>query len=325
MKITRITDEDVWWGIAKQCRQATFFHTPLWHRLATKTLSNYEDISVHIELDNGGQAVFPLLTIKRAKGLTQRIFSTYAGCYGGLLTSEEIPSAKQKEIYRHVYSNGVSQLYITSNPIAKQKVFAQEGKVNNDFTHILMLNADFESIYKGFSKGHKSSFKRGERLGVTVRVAKSLMDYRAYYGAYEDSLRRWGNKASSFYPWELFKNGFELSQKYPENIKLWLAEVDQIVIAGAWVFYWNQHVDWWHGAAYEKWFDYYPNNVLQTVIIKDAIEKGFKFYDFNPSGGHESVAHFKKRFGAEKVKVIRQEFATRGFQLGQKFKELIRQ
>ena len=35
--------------------------------------------------------------------------------------------------------------------------------------------------------------------------------------------------------------------------------------------------------------------------IKDACEQGYSGFDFNPSGGHEGVKEFKKRFGTEEL------------------------
>jgi lipid II:glycine glycyltransferase (peptidoglycan interpeptide bridge formation enzyme) len=161
-------------------------------------------------------------------------------------------------------------------------------------------------------------------MNVRVRPATSINDYHAYYNAYQDSLQRWGERASMHYPRMLFENGFQLAKIYPDNIKLWLATVNEKVIAGAWVFYWNQHVDWWHGAAYASYFDHYPNNVLQTHIIIDALEKGYKFYDFNPSGGHENVARFKARFGAKKLPISRWEYETIILQVGRKILRFMR-
>jgi hypothetical protein len=40
-------------------------------------------------------------------------------------------------------------------------------------------------------------------------------------------------------------------------------------------------------------------NLLLHDVIRDACERGFRWFDFNPSGGHEGVAAFKRSFGAE--------------------------
>ena len=305
MKFIRKISKSLWFDVARNCEYATFFHTPIWHRLIIETYPEYKDVSIGVEVKRGVRAILPLLQVGKRKKNLPHLVSTFAGCYGGIIADELLTDSEIYRIYTMLCSWNVGSLSVQSNPIAKEISPQHNFTSTKDFTHILKLDSSFETLFANFSKGHKSSYKKGIRMGVTVRVASSLEDYRAYFGAYEDSLRRWAERTSSRYPWKLFEQGFYLSQEYPNAIKLWLAEVEKKVIAGAWVFYWNQHVDWWHGAAYEKYFDYCSNNVLQTTIIQDAFERGYMYYDFNPSGGHSNVARFKKRFGAEQTPIIR--------------------
>jgi hypothetical protein len=324
MQIADTRDEDLWWNIAQNCKYATFFHTPLWHKLAVMTFPTFKDVTLRFNLSNGVRAVLPLLETKNIKGFGNLAQSTFAGCYGDLIADGPIDEEEMQYIYEKLRSRWVGRIQITSNPIAQEQQEIPGFSSAKDFTHILHLDSTFDKIFANFSKGHKSSFKKGRKMNVCVRSAATLDDYYAYYGAYEDSLRRWGDQASSRYPWTLFENGFYLSQEYPDIMKLWLATVDEEVVAGAWVFYWNQHVDWWHGAAYSSYFDHYPNNVLQTHIIKDAIAKGYRYYDFNPSGGHENVARFKGRFGAEKLSVSKWKYEIKFFHFGQKIAGLLK-
>jgi lipid II:glycine glycyltransferase (peptidoglycan interpeptide bridge formation enzyme) len=67
------------------------------------------------------------------------------------------------------------------------------------------------------------------------------------------------------------------------------------------VFYWGGHAVYWHGAAHEDALQLRPTHVLHAAIIKDACARGYRYYDFNPSGGLEGVARFKAGFGTELV------------------------
>ena len=49
----------------------------------------------------------------------------------------------------------------------------------------------------------------------------------------------------------------------------------------------------------EKYFKVRPTNLLMYEAIKDACDRGYAWFDFNPSGGHEGVEAFKKNFGAQ--------------------------
>ena len=324
MEISNNIDETVWWSVAKECEYATFFHTPLWHKLATKTYPNYSDETIIIRFENGKEILLPLLSVNADAKLFKRMHSTFAGCYGDLICGVIIEPEEREKIYQYLSADQLTQFQITENPIGPDNPLHLPLNQTDDFTHILMLENSFDEIFANFSKGHRSSYKKGCKMGVTVRQANKMEDYLDYFDSYKDSLKRWGENASSNYPWQLFENGFHIAKEYPNNIKLWLAEVDNKIIAGAWVFYWNQYVVWWHGAAYEAFFNHYPNNVLQTEIIKDAFERGFRYYDFNPSGGHESVARFKGRFGAEKWPFSRNVIDSPLIRFGKKFKRWIR-
>jgi CelD/BcsL family acetyltransferase involved in cellulose biosynthesis len=124
------------------------------------------------------------------------------------------------------------------------------------------------------------------------------MDYEEYYAVYMDSVRRWGDQATSIYPYALFENIRDAEKKCPEAIKLWLARVNGRVGAGALVFYQGRHAVSWHAATGEDYYAESPANALQMAIIEDAFERGFSFYDLNPSGGHKGTERFKIGMGA---------------------------
>jgi len=167
---------------------------------------------------------------------------------------------------------------------------------NDDETLALNLADGFDAVYKGWTKGHRYAARKACREGVSVKLASTLDDWRAYYRVYEDSLRRWGHKASSIYSWQLFA---EMFRRKSPNINLWLSFWQNRVIAGALCFYAKIHAVYWHGAALEAYFSLRPVNLLFYEAIKDACDKGYTWFDFNPSGGKEGVRTFKKRFGAE--------------------------
>lgn len=305
MKMQQPVDETFWWDVARQCEYATFFHTPLWHKLALSAHPEYKNVTVGGILNSGTKVVLPLLEMPDNYLFYTRI-TTFAACYGGFIATGNINHEDALQLLTSATTRRTSLFRAISNPIANHELPSDFfSSCRRDFTHILRLEADFETLFSRFTKGHRSGTRKGQRLGVHVRLAQSLQDYQQYFATYLDSQIRWGDRTTSQYPWQLFAHGFALSQEYPEQIKLWLAEFENIVIAGAWAFYWNQHVVWWHGAALADYFYCNASNVLQAAIIKDALEKGYRYYDFNPSGGHEGVAQSKKHYGAEEWPVYR--------------------
>lgn len=327
VQIAENRDDGLWWDIARKCEYATFFHTPLWHELACATYPLFRDRTVFGVTENEVNIVLPLLeTAQHAGGKYRTLTSSFAGCYGGLISDGIVSPDEERQIYRHVLSRHVGRLQLNENPLSRRPAGPPDEKTDQrgDFTHILKLDRDFPSLVSGFQKGHRSSMKKGIKAGVTVRQAHTESDYRAYFDAYRDSLRRWGDRVTNEYPWDLFRQGYLLSRKHPENIVLWLAVLDERILGGAWFFYWNQHAAYWHGAAYEDAFKFCPNNVLQGYIIQDAIDKGYTYYDFFPSGNQEGVARFKSHFGAEKWPFSRWTYRNRLFKISHSVKSKLR-
>lgn len=295
-------DEELWWEVAGASEDATFFHTPLWHRLAAATFPSCEDVTAAVELPGGGTAVLPLLRRKEGPaGLLPRVLSTFGGCYGGLVADSPLGAEARGEATRRLLAGHGTRITLTGNPFGVARPPADLGTVHADSAHLLRLDAPFDTLFGRFSKGHRSSTTQGRRLGVATRRADSLDDYRAYYGIYEASLERWGDDATSRYPWALFERGWRLSRSHAGRIELWLAELEGRVLAGAWVFYWNGVASYWHGASNDEARDVSATNVLLADVIADACSRELRCFDMGPSGGHEGVAAFKRRFGAEAV------------------------
>lgn len=298
MRVIRSPEDRSWLEIAARSVTATFFHTPHWRDLVLRTYPEYRDATLGAEIDGIG-AVLPLLETGRStKGFHQHLLSTFGGCYGGLITDAPVPAERLPRIYQGLLGQRVGSLEMIESPLGGEARVPAGFTESPYSTHLLPLERGWEAIEGGFSRGNRASINRGKRYGVSCRIAAALDGYRDYHEVYLRSLSRWGKKATSRYPWRLFEAGCELGLSLPDNMRLWLAEAEGRVLAGAWVFYWNRHAVYWHGATDEAYSSHRPANVLHAHVIEDACARGYLWYDFNPSGGHEGVVRFKRSFGA---------------------------
>ncbi len=287
MQVRKI-DELEWWDFVENCPTATFFHTPDWYRV-WKEYKGWGMEARCFRFKSGRTALLPLCSKKRLKGLIKGYNSGPVGTYGGVISNTQLAKEELIKLEQHISS--FSSLQIRINPLAP--IFRNTYFTREDFTQMIDLSQEWTTIFKQWTKGHSSAAKKGIREGVQIRIANKN-DWKAYYDIYQDSRRRWGEKASNNYLWDLFD---QLSQLKSGVCKLWLALKDNKIISGCLCFYYNQHVVYWHGASLEAFFHLKPVHVLQYHIIQEAIQEGFKWYDFNPSGGHEGVVKFKKGFG----------------------------
>jgi len=294
--------------VAEACPWATFFHSPIWHDLVATTEPEIQSSPVGFRLDDGTEGYLPLLE-KPAKmgGLTRRYESTFQGCYGGIIADGEVDSEVRQRIFQSIQGQRVDRIKLTGNPLTEWSLPSETFELEEDFTQIIDIDRSWDDIVSDFARGHRSSYNKARREGVQVRHTRDPEDFERYFKAYEASLERWGEDASSAYPWSFFETVQSFAEQHPDHIRLWLAEIDDNLASGALIFYWNRHVSYWHGAAHAEYFDQRPNNLLHPRIIQDAIERttvgedNFEVYDFNPSGGHDGVVQFKSRFGTDRV------------------------
>jgi hypothetical protein len=301
---------DQWLETARECEYATFFHTPHWHRLGLAALPAGREASLAGRLPGGERFVLPLIrTGRRLGGLFSILVSGAAGCYGGPIftgpAGETVPERLVLTVARRMHA---APLTLAGNPFAPFAL--RRGQHRTDFTQLLRLEGGADELFSRFSSNHRSSVGKGRKLGVRTRVAATDEDFLAYYGVYENSLERWGERATSRYSPGFFREVRRLALELPENVKLFLAEHEERIVAGALVFCWNRHAVYWHGAALSDYFSTRAPLVLQAGIIEHLRAAGFKHYDFNPSGGHEGVVRFKEGFGAQRREFVRTEIAT---------------
>jgi len=297
IKNIRLATASEWDHIWGECDYSTYFHSREWAEIWNR----YTEGKMHpdpklVIFTDGKKAILPLSYRKTLKGLVKSCISSPAGTFGGWISADEL-TAEHGKLLANYFVEKHRNLVWRINPFDSNFKNIAIPITRSDITQYLDLRHGFESIYRKWTRGHRNAANKAHKAGVLVKVASSLEEWHLYYQVYKDSLRRWGDKASSRYDWSIFH---EMLQRNSPNIKLWLAiSKDGVVIAGAIIFYAKNHVVAWHGAALAQYFDCRPVNGLYYEIIKSACEQQYSWFDFNPSGKHKGVRAWKKSFGAQ--------------------------
>ncbi len=284
-----------WWDVAQASPHATFFHTPLWHTLALAACPRCQEASLGIEWPNGVRAVLPLIRVPRSPGF-HLLFSTFGGSYGGLIADGPLPHEASAQVYRQALTPRTLAFYLLASPRGMAAPPPAAFQAKSEFTHLLPLDQPPDQIIASFARSRRRDFRRGVRRGYTVHPAQTLADYRTYYAIYQEALARWGQRATVRYPWAFFAACQRLAQRYPENIRLWLAYVAGQPAAGSLVFYWQDYAVVWHGVTRTDMLARRVTGFLDGAIVTHAAEHGYRYLDFGPSGGHEGVARYKDGF-----------------------------
>lgn len=292
IKHIKKASKEEWDELVEKDLFSTYSQTREWYEI----WSEYTGLHISTKLilfKNGKKVLLPLAYSKYLKGILKTYFSSPNG-FGGFITNELLNNEERKILFNIL--NNFNSLMLINNPF-NDILEHFKGWTKEDFTQIINLEQGFEVIFKKWRKGHICDVKKGMNAGLTIVEAKSLDEWKDYFHVYQDSIIRWGDTASSNYSLNLFEIMYK---KNSPKIKLWLAKDNNKIISGALCFYHNKHVCYWHGAGLKEYFHLHGGHLLQYYIIKDACDKGFKWYDFNSSGGHENVIKFKNGFFTEK-------------------------
>jgi CelD/BcsL family acetyltransferase involved in cellulose biosynthesis len=287
--------DDAW----SSCEYATFFHSREWAAIwESYSGGKLRPEPLHVTLPDGTTAILPLARERRAMGLLVRTHSSPVGTYGGWLSAAPLAAANARGLAQLLH--GMPNLYWRLNPFDPSIVSVELPGVRTDTTHAIDLSGGADAVEQKWKTKHSShlrNVRKAERAEISVEMAQDEQAWNDYFGVYRGSVERWGESASSVYRRDLFDRMFAQKSKHTA---LWVARADGRVVAGALCFYASQHAVYWHGAASESHFEARPVNLLMATIVRDACKRGMRWFDLNPSGGHEGVERFKRSIGAQR-------------------------
>ncbi len=290
MKVSNLTNQE-WQNQIDQYQKITFFHTPTWYEIWSK-VNEFNYKAILFEFSNSQSAILPISWLRGRSYFKKFYHSSPIGTYGGLVSLSKLDDKNIESIYKYLLK--YKRLTLCSNPLQD---YLKNHLKKTDSTYLLTLEEPLDEIITRWSSNHKRCLKKGLQNNLTVRIGKTIDEWRNYYELYQLSQNRWKNPTNNFK-----FNLFEQFQKiHSKNCRLWLCYKGDTLIAGTICFYQNFHAVYWHGSSDSNFFDLKPNHVIHYEIIKHAKKANFIWYDLNPSGGHESVEKFKKGFGGKQT------------------------
>jgi CelD/BcsL family acetyltransferase involved in cellulose biosynthesis len=282
--------DEAWDGYAA----ATYFQSREWAEVwSAYTQGRLRPAALHVTFACGETAVLPLSLRSSDDG--QILVSSPAGTYGGWMSADLLRPEHSAAMTDYMTAK-LGNVYWQTNPFDPSLAVVSLPSTSPNETHVIDLTQEWETIHDAWSSSCRRAERKAQRAGIRVREAASEEDWRDYYAVYEDSLRRWGDRARFRTDWRLFE---QLHYLRSANLRLWLATTSEgRVAAGAVMCYAGVHAVYWHGAAMESLLPHRPMNLLFSVIIRETRKAGFQWFDFNPSGGIDGVRRFKEGFGA---------------------------
>ncbi len=289
-----------WSRVWRDSDYATFFHSPLWAELWERFGGAHtQSVPERIHFGDGRQAVLPLCFESKFQGLLSRYVASPQATYGGWISDQPLELGHAELLLERLLDREAGSLVWRMNPF--DELAFQAGKRRGlscraDYTHALKLAPGPGALLGGFKNGYRADIQKALKAGrISIDLATQLDEWRAYHRVYQETLVRWGHTTSEGYPWEVFEILAKLDSPY---VKLWLGRYDGAIVSGELCLYAKRHVVSWHAATLS---DYLRTNVAKVQIyhvIQDACERGYHWFDFNPSAGLAGVQKFKESFDA---------------------------
>jgi hypothetical protein len=275
------------------CRHASYFESRPWAEAwASYQPGRMRPAPVLLRFNDGRRVLLPITRERLRRGLDGRYLLSPAGAYGGWLTTEPLDMAHARMVVDWLLAER-RPLWWRPNPFDPLIDVVSSSLTKEDVTHAVPLDRWLEA--QRAHKGHMEAVRKARRSGVTIRHADRREDWEAYFAIYEHTLERWTEAPAIRYHAGLFE---ALRRHEGRGVELWLAEFEgERLVAGALNVYAHDHVSGWHMATRSDFFHLKPTDLLVHDMIADAHMRGFKWFDMNPSGGHEGVVRFKRHCG----------------------------
>jgi hypothetical protein len=245
---------------------------------------------------DGKEALLPLSAAMWPGGSGKSFVSSPNGHYGGWIAVDPL-GREHAILMKEFLTRELGHLFWSINPYDDLvAAIGLDANSQHDETHTINLERGFDTAYRDWTHACRNNERKARKSGILVGHAQTEEDWREYYRAYEDSLRRWGDQALSHYGWELFQ---EMFNRQSDHIKLWLATtIDELIVAGVVMCYARTHAAAWHSARLGHYAAFQPSNRLYYEILRNACERGYRWFDFGASPS-EGVRRFKESFGAK--------------------------
>jgi hypothetical protein len=293
----------------KDPQTATFLHT---RRFLSYHKNRFEDVSLVINgKGNGIVAVFPAAIDPLDKG---RVVSHPGATYGGLIYSGRTNVQQVHEMLRTVcewyIDQGFSSLTYKTVPLHFHKcisfvdqylLWRNNGIISRrDLWNALPLDQP-----RSLSKGRKWAVKKALSYGVEVARATKKNDYKTFHSILDANLREKHGTS----PVHSCEEMWEISERFPEQISLWLArDTQDRPCAGAWLFhFYNRVAHTQYIASTESGQELFAADLLLETIIRNFQAEGYKCFSFGASTEHngrfvnEGLFDFKSGFGVGSV------------------------
>jgi len=298
VRVIRDVSAAEWWAWVEKTGDATFFQTPTWAAVLVESFPEYRVDTRFYELADGARVLVPLMRRTRFGGTLATLESMPFGTYGAFLAERALERAEVAAILADLRRGRppVLRLMMTPNPLGR---FAIPDDVfhSQNFIHYLRLDEGYDRIWRHrFSRGLRYSVRKSARRGVRAGIEHGEATFLDFCRLYHATACTW-ERQPPFGP-RFFA---AVSRLAPASAQLWVARLEERMIAGCVVFTFGDHQTPYVGGFDREFRGYDPNNLMYAEAMKWGARQGYRYFNFLSSAGIKGVEHFKSSFGTQRL------------------------
>ena len=298
LKVIRHVSESEWWAWVEKTGDANFFQTPLWAEILLDAFPDFRPETRFYVLADGARVLLPLMRRLKLRGSFSTLESMPFGTYGAFLSERPLLRPEVEAILKDLRSSGpvIARLMITPNPLGKHPLPDDVFHCQN-FVHFLRLEEGYDKIWRHrYSRGLRYSVRKSLRRGVMAAIEHGEARFLDFSRLYRETARTWERQPP-------FGEAFfsRLSRVPDRHVQLWVARLEEKMIAACVVFTFGEHQTPYVGGFDRDYRGYDPNNLMYAESMKWGARQGFRYFNFLSSAGIKGVEHFKSSFGTQRL------------------------
>ena len=263
----------------------TFFHLSGWQQVITQAFG-HKTYFFYYEDDDRIQGLVPLTHIKSflfGNSLISNAFCVYGGF---IADNEQVFIALRDRAQELARELGVDCLEMRN---LKQH--------HPDWPHKELyvtfrksLDADHEKNMNAIPRKQRAMVRAGIKAGLSS-VEEQTVD--RFYQAYSESVR---NLGTPVFPKHFFK---ALKQVFGNACEILIIEHKGQLVAGVMSFYFKDEVAPYYGGGTDRARDLKGNDFMYWEVMRRAVDKGCRIFDYGRSKQDTGSYRFKKHWGFE--------------------------
>jgi CelD/BcsL family acetyltransferase involved in cellulose biosynthesis len=278
----------VWTRLIASSPLASLFHAPEWIACVSSVYGFEPRAFVLLSAEDVPIGGIHLCTINDIRG--ERVvsfpFSDFAD-----------PLAPDIDTWRALFapiSDEIRPFYVRAlhSPLPAQQTELQATK--QTAWHALNISPELDHIWMQIDESARRAIRKAQRMGVTVRPAETISDWRAFFAFHLDIRRRKYSLLAQ--PFAFF---LALKEQFVDKGRgvLLLAEVEGRVIGSVLYLGWKDTLTYKFSASDLDALAYRPTDLLIWEGVRYAKDRGYRIIDFGASDlDQPGLIRFKRKY-----------------------------